>query len=250
MIRKFLPAATLLVFAIASTVHADVVATFEFTGGSMTPTLGTFATDNGITVSDLNAPYDLTDGDADLEGVKTADNIAIQGADTSFSGSTNAIAAMDYLTFSVTIPSTVTVNLDLMSADIAGVDIFTSGSVAGHVSRIYSSIQGTDDTLGDTIGRFGYQSSGDNPFENQSQGLTDLTGNINLGGNVSEIDFQNLSDVTVTFYLPFIDNSSSVSRAIILDNLQIDGSLTVVPEPTAFMIGLATLAGCGLRRRR
>ena len=247
-----LNAVIMAIFALltANSAEADLIANFEFAGGSLTPTLDAFATSNGITVSDLSAPYTLTDGDADLEGVKTADNIAIQGVDTPSGGSGSQLTAGQFVSFSLTIPSTVTVDLDFISAEVAGVDVFIGGN-GGHTSRIFSSIHGFDDISGDTIGRFGYQSSGDSPFAVQGFGLSDTSGNSPLGGNVVGADFQNLSDVTVEFVLPFIDNSSSISRGIIIDNLSIEGSLSAaIPEPNACFVLMIGGSALGLRRRR
>lgn len=228
--------------------QAAVLATYEFTGGSLTPTLTATATSNGITVSDLSGAATYNDGDGDLD-LKDANNAAVQGADTAHTGTGAAITASNWMTFSVSIPSGVTIDLDTISFEIGVDNFWGNGSPGGHMSRVFSSIDGTDAVSDDTIGRVGFlggSNNTDRPIETQTLGLSDPTGNINNGANVTGDDFQGLTNTTVTFYLPWIDNSSSGTRAVILDDIVING--TIIPEPsTALLSGLAFL---GLLRRR
>lgn len=212
--------------AASNSVFADPIATFEFTDNSLAPTLESFATANGISVSDLTVSNvgDPFDGDA------TQDFLRISGDDTTeiFSGS--AVSAAQWLTFSVTIPDTVVIDLTELSVDleIAGSDPYT-------LARVYSSIDGFDDITGDTIVQFGLNAVGTWGPGTQTMDLATLTpanlgaNNTGAGSNVQIGDFRGLTDTTITFWLPWVDNTVLTTNFADLDNLTIGGIVTIDP---------------------
>lgn len=205
----------------AGSAGEDLV-TFEFTGNSLSPTLGNFATTNGITVSDITLG---TLGDLFDDGA--GDHLRITGSDTAFGGSSDAISAEQYLSFTIIIPDTVAIDLTSLSADI---EVVNAASYAN--SRVYSSIDGFDEILSDTIGAIGRNSSGSSAQATQTLNLRNPEDHDNAGNpgtnavtNILAGDFDNLSNTTITFYLPWIDNSGSESRYTDLDNLKVQAAL-------------------------
>ena len=231
-------------FVAATPTHADTLATFEFTNQSLAPTLGTFAITNGVTVSDLSVGNyaNLFDNGSDENFLR------ISGNDSPHKLSVDALANGDFLSFTVTIPATTSINLDTISMDIAGHNLFGGEPFSGHTARIYTSLQGFDDILEDTVGVFGFPvplSGTDFPLATQTRGLSDLSINLATGANVQGTDFVGLTDTAIVFYLPFKDGSATAQRWIDVDSVTITAS---IPEPASLAIAAACF--CTLLARR
>ena len=83
------------------------------------------------------------------------------------------------------------------------------------------------------------------PSSNGDTAVQTVTGD--LTGNA---DFQGVAaGETIEFRIYFADNSTGV-RAHRVGNLQVNASLSSIPEPTFALLGLALLAFAGTRRKR
>jgi len=128
-----------------------------------------------------------------------------------------------YLSFTVIIPDTVTIDLTELSADVS-----VSANLLS-AARVFSTIDGYDDVTGDTIGMLGYRQSSPAGLH-EVVDLADPTVNIDRGANVIAGDFDNLTDTTITFHLPWLDNSTAPTCQADLDNLTLKGK--VIPAPS------------------
>ena len=218
----------------AASASGAVLATFTFTnvGGvpSLVPTLGPEAIAAGVTVS--NFMIGSGAGSPTDEGASSA--LRITGLDTPSTNTGAALGLNAYYSFTVTIPNDKVVTLTSLSMDLTGTNLFYDNTSAnGHNARVYSSLDGFDDVTGDTLARIGFIGSG-NPVVNT----------VPLGGG-----FATLSGISVTFYMPFIDNSGTATRYLTLDNLVINGTIAV-PEPDMAWVGALGAGVLVLRRRR
>lgn len=181
---------------------------YEFTGGVMVPT-----------VSEL--PAGVTASNFALGGFTFA-NLSDNGGD----GNSLRISAGDVgtssgsakkLSFSLTIPADVTVNLTSFSLD------YTSGGLTGTEfinARIFSSIDGYDDLTNDTIAFMGRIANGADSATPQSISLVTPESNNGRGTNVTNGEFDNLTNKTVTFYLPFVQSGGLTSTDYVdIDNI-------------------------------
>lgn len=233
LVMKILPfVAAFLGFAASGS--GAVLATFTFTntGGvpSLVPTLSPEAIAAGITVSNFMTGSGA--GNPTDEGASNA--LRITGLDTPSINTGAALGLNAYYSFTVTIPNDKVVTLTSLSMDLTGTNLFYDNTSAnGHNARVYSSLDGFDDVTGDTLARIGFIGAG-NPVVNA----------VPFGGG-----FATLSGTSVTFYMPFIDNSGTATRYLTLDNLVINGTIAV-PEPDMAWLGVFGAATLVLRRRR
>ncbi|BCU78511.1 hypothetical protein [Luteolibacter sp. LG18] len=212
---------------------AAVLATFSFTnsGGvpSLVPTLGAEAIAAGITVGN----FTLGSGAGNPTDQGASNTLLITGMDTAGSTAT-ALGLNNYYSFTINIPADKVVTLSSLTMNFTGTNLFYDVNNAnGHNARVYSSIGGFDDVTGDTLGRVGYIGTGNAPVEA-----------VTLGA-----PFATLSGTSITFYMPFIDDSGVATRYITLDNLTING-VVAVPEPDPAIIGLIGMTALVIRRRR
>lgn len=222
------------VLGCAASASGAVIATFTFTdvGGvpSLVPTLDPDAIAAGITVSNFMVGSGA--GNPTDEGASNA--LRITGLDTPAATTPAALGVNAYYSFTLTVPNDKMVTLSSLSMSLTGTNLFYDNTSAnGHNARVYSSIGGFDDVTGDTLARIGFVGTG-NPAVNT----------VTLGGA-----FASLYGTSVTFYMPFIDNSGTATRYLTLDNLAINGTIAV-PEPDVAWVGLFGASALVLRRRR
>ncbi len=221
----------------AASVHASIIISYEFTDGSLSPTASGLPA--GVTASDFSI------GSFD-PGTLQSDALRLTGGDIGTNLTGTSFDNNTVLSFSLTIPSGVTLDLTSLTFD------YTSNGIAGQFiyARTFSSIHGTGEVVDDTIGLFGKASSDPSSATGVAINLDDPTGNTLLGSNVNAGDFDGLYDQTVTFYMPMIRSTEITDSAYIqFDNV----TLNAIPEPSSvLLVGLA-FAGLGLyglRRRR
>ncbi|MBX3742694.1 MAG: hypothetical protein KF712_17045 [Akkermansiaceae bacterium] len=206
---------------------------FPFTAGSLVPVLTNVPPE--VTVSNLSIG-----GGLNLSG--NPDALRFEGNDTGTATGT-ALTNGQYLSFSITIASGTAINLVSLTSDY--ISTVAAGSYSN--ARVYSSIHGYGDVTADTIGILGKpqnaSSSGTNVLS-----FTNPASNSTVGANmaVAAGDFMNLTNRTVTFYIPWVDNGGGTAYTD-LDNLTL--TFDVVPEPSHVLLGGLGLIPL-LRRRR
>ena len=189
---------------------ANLLATFEFTGGSLSPTDADPA--DGVTVSDLNinsyTPALLFDAD-------TPDEIRIDGLETQASTG-NAFKFGELFSFDVTNNSGSDLNMDSLRIDYQGTNVF--GNFA---ARVFTAPP--VDVVADTIGRLGKEDGGSDPVVELD--IAFLDGTDPGAGENAAAPVVIPDGGTVTFFLPFTMNSNSDTRFLDLDNLTVNSSL-------------------------
>ena len=228
-----LSALAAVIALLAAPVHAASVV-YEFTDGSLAPTVSGLPA--GVTASDFsigNFPTTALQSDA----------LRLTRADIGTNSTATSLANDTVLSFSLTIPSDVT--LDLISLTF---DYTSSGIDSAFVyARTYSSIHGHGAVVDDTIGLFGKATADPVSATGVTIDLADPTGNLLRGSNVNAGDFDGLTDQTVTFYMPMIRSGGDNSDYIQFDNV----TLNLIPEPsTALLVGGFGLLALLRRRRR
>lgn len=209
--------------------HAAVITSFDFTGGTLNSTGGssssTIGFEAGITGSDTSS------GDLRIQGLQTAGGALGGSAYTSHDE--DRIASENWITFSITVSDTQEIDLTSLNFD------YTEIEPASFLLGVYTSKTGF--TEGDHL--LGL-------YRNGIPGGTFTTNNgtsVDLSGVTA---LQDLTDETVEFRFLLGDDSGATSRIHVLDNIVLNGDVTVVPEPSATaLLGLGGLA-LVLRRRR
>lgn len=189
---------------------------------------------------------DLTDNSAGTGAIRVA------GDDNAPSGTGSSITADTMFTITVTLPSLATIQAAVPGATGANYESLeltweSTNTFQYSNARVYSDIAGNDDVTGDTIGRVGDFNGGSNPLTTSFVSLSDPESNTNNGANVSNGDFDSLEGQTLTFFIPWVDASSSATRYNDLSNITI--TVEAVPEPSTALLSGITLLGL-LRRRR
>ncbi len=222
--------AGVMLFLVPLANAAVVVASYNFTSGS--------AASND---SETNTSATGITFGSGISGAAFANNrLEIGGDDTTTAGSgnnlngelTTAISGNGYATFTVTIPSDVSVNLTSVQFDYG-----TGGSLGAFRFGIGAFSDKTGFTLGDQFyDRF--QSTGTTSYPAEQ---TSLAG---------EAALQNLTNTSVEFRIYIGDESGSPDRIHFFDNISLSGDVSVIPEPssTSLMVGILSLLM--IRRRR
>ena len=226
-----LPAFAAALTLLAAPAHAASIV-YQFTGGSLAPTVSGLPP--GVTASNFSI------GSFDNATLQS-DALRLTGADIGTAGTGTSFTNDTVLSFSLTIPSNVTLDLTSLTFD------YTSSGIDGKFiyARTFSSIHGFDEVVNDTIGLFG-KATGDDPSGTGVISLEDPTGNTLRGSNVNAGDFAGLTNQTVTFFMPMI-RGTNVNAA---DYIQFDNvTLNFVPEPSVALLGGLGLLAL-LRRRR
>jgi len=172
---------------------------YDLRAGNRAPAIS--GNPDGVTVSNFSVGVLPATGGTD--GVPR-----VKGSDVG-SASGTAITNNQYFSFSVTIPVGKFVNLTSLS--LAYQTNFPSAVFSN--ARVFSLIDGYDDLVGDTIGVVGKAATETpgNTVTTDTLNLTDPTGNPTKGANVQAGDFDGLTARTVTFFLPWIDGSTSAA---------------------------------------
>ena len=233
-LNKIILAALVAIFAQAPTYGDEILGIYEFTGGSLVATDADGS--DGITLSDMviGAGYgDLFDNGGD------GDSLRISGPDTQ-NGTGSATSNDAMLSFVLTNNSGSDLILDNISLDYQATNAFNYSS-----ARVFSSGQGFDAIVDDTIGVFG-RSTGGSDADVVNDVVSLRAGSAEFGANIVADDFTIADGDSITFFIPWIDASGSDTRFTDVDNIRI----SAIPEPTSIVI----LSGVGMliatRRRR
>lgn len=213
-----------LLSASAVPTNAAVIAEYLFTSGSnaSTGSLGsTIGFQSGIT-NPAFANNRLEIGGDDTSGVAL-------GAATYEAADQTRISGNNWVTFTITIANTQEIDLTTLTFD------YTEINPAQFLLGVYTSKGGF--TEGNHL--FGYYRPA------LTAGTFSQSPVINLSGPA----FQNLTNETVEFRFLLGDDSGSNTRIHVLDNITLNGTVTIIPEPSTALLGLLG-AGLLLRRRR
>lgn len=194
-------------------------ARYEFTGGSLSPKLTNVPA--GVTVDPLvlGAKFLAAPGVSGnlFDQGGGPDSLRITAADGTTAGTSSSFTAGTTLSFTVHIPADVTVSLHSLSLR------YKSTSVVGRSNaRVFSSVRGHLNATADTIGILGNDGEGTD--------VDFVLDTINLvaprtaggGGNIQDTDFANLSGISVTFEIPWMDGNDAATSFIDLDDLTLN----------------------------
>ncbi len=218
--KKLTLAVVLLLSACWNAPASAQTVRYEFTGGSMSPTLTGLPA--GVTASNFSIGTFSFAALSDNGG--SGNSLRLSRGDLGTS-STAALAG-PCLSFSLTIPAGTSLNLTSLALD------FTSGgvTVAEYMNaRVFSSIKGYGNATADTIGTLGRMANGADSG-NMTISLANPDSNPTNGANSNNGDFNSLTNRTVTFYLPFIrDSQTTATDYVDIDNITL--SFTSGPPP-------------------
>jgi lysophospholipase L1-like esterase len=207
-------------------------ARFEFTGGSLAPTLVNVPA--GVTVNPLvlgtkfNSPPG-TAGNLFDEGAGP-DGIRITAADGTGTATGTSITTGTTLSFTVHIPAGVTVGFHSLTLRYMGTSVALRSN-----ARVFSSIRGSMNASADTVGILGRDVAGtDAAFVLDTVNLAAVDGEA--GANIKAGDFTNLTNRSVTFTLPWMDGNDAATSFIDLDDLTLNFSVPSALKVTDFRI--------------
>ncbi len=150
-----------------------------------------------------------------------ADSLRISGNDVGGSTAT-AMSTGAFLSFSVTIPAGVSVNLASLALDCQAVN-----AVSYSNARVFSTLDGFDNVTADTIGVLGRSTAGSDAMPvRRVISLATPESNPTRGANVTNGEFDGLPDTTITFYLPWIDGAATTAAYADIDNLELTFDVT------------------------
>lgn len=231
--KKLLIAATTLIAAPLSSHAAVVISQYNFTGNSAA------SSDS----EPLTSTSDITQGAGITGTIFASDRMEVRGNQTTATNGNNtlasqqppAITADDYITFTVTVPVGQVMSLTSLDYKWATQNAYRQSF------GIYS------DKTGFTYANIldGIHASGGSGTGGSMTAFTSRS--IDLSGIAS---LQDLTDTTVEFrfYITHPQSSSNL-RAWAFDDIELNGTVEVIPEPRAALLG-----GLGLlmllRRRR
>ena len=232
-IRSCLIASVLTMLGVIGA-HAATI-TYEFTGGSLAPT--SIGLPAGVTASNFGVgTLSLFDNGG------SPDSLRFFATDVGGSSATALGAANQYVQFSVTIAAGTIVNFTSLSLD------YTSTVPLANLSnsRVFSSIDAFNQIAEDTIGVLGKSANGPSGPVTSTLSLSAPEGNTGRGVNVTNGEFTALTNTTVTFYMPWIDNETGTTYTDV-DNIRL--TFDIVPEPSSMLLGAIGLLPL-LKRKR
>lgn len=231
-----------LAVAVASTqLSSAATVAYQFTGGSMVPIVTGLPA--GVTASDFSIGSFTFANLSDNGG--SGNSLRISGNDFTATGTGASFTANTVLSFSLTIPVGVTLDLTSITYD------FTSAGLTGGDftnARVFSNIDGSDDVIADTIGIIGVSSNGATSGTGVLVSLATPDSNASNGANSNDGDFDSLTNQTITFSMPLVRSAGTASNDFVdFDNITLN--FEQVPEPSAALLGGLGLLAL-LRRRR
>jgi len=230
---------SLLGFAVPNAHSASVL--YEFTAGSMVPTLSGLPA--GVTASNFSVGSftTLVANSTDGNALRLLGNGEVSSNTTG-----GSITANQVLSFSLTIPADVTLSLTSLTVDYTMFGLLDVNK--NLFGRVFSNIDGHDEVVADTIGIFPADGGGN--FDAPGTHVINLAnpeGNYRRGTNVNSGDFDDLTNQTITFYMPYIDFDAPNTSYVELDNVALN--FTIIPEPAVALLGSFGMLVL-LRRRR
>ncbi|TAE78635.1 MAG: hypothetical protein EAZ65_04560 [Verrucomicrobia bacterium] len=222
---------TISTFAFASLLLASAASSqtvrYEFTGGSMAPTVSGLPA--GVNVSNFSLGTLTFAALSDNGG--SGHSLRLSRGDV-VTSSTTALAG-PVLSFSLTIPAGVVLNLGSLALD------FSSGGISGTEylnARVFSSVKGSANPTDDTIGTLGRVANGADSGT-MSVSLATPDSNPTNGSNSNNGDHDGLTNCTITFFLPFIrDSQTTATDYLDIDNITLAFQVAppAAPEITGF----------------
>lgn len=202
-----------------SAISSAGTARYEFTGGSMAPTL------TDIPAGVVPGNFVIGSGFGSLfDQGGSPDSLRITGTDGPPTGTPGSYTANTVLSFSLTIPADRTLDLETLTLRYKGTSVNNRSN-----ARVYSNIRGHADATADTIGLVGRASGGtDANFVTSTVQLRTPSGN---GANIQATDFRGLTNRTVTFEIPWMDDNSTASQFIDIDDVTLTFSEALPPAP-------------------
>ena len=192
---------------------------YEFTAKSMVPTV----TDLPAGVTAENFVIGTGFGDLFDQG-GGLDSLRITGTDGPPTGTPASYSANTVLSFSVTIPADRALDLETLTLRYKGNSVVSRSN-----ARVYSNIRGHADATADTISIVGRSSGGtDASFVTSTVQLKTPSG---AGANIHANDFRALTNRTVTFEIPWMDDNTTATQFIDLDDVTLTFTEVAVPGP-------------------
>lgn len=215
---------------VASSARGQTVR-YEFTGGSMAPTVTGLPA--GVSASDFSLGTltfaALSDNGGNGHSLRLSRGDVVTSSATALAG--------PVLSFTLSIPAGVVLDLDSLALD------FSSGGITGAEylnARVFSSVKGSANPTADTIGTVGRVANGANSGS-MSVSLAVPDSNPTNGSNSNNGDHDGLTNRTVTFFLPFIrDGQTTATDYLDIDNITL--AFQVAPPPAQEITGFTATA--------
>jgi lysophospholipase L1-like esterase len=196
---------------------------YEFTGGSLAPTLSNLPA--GVTADSivLGAKFQAATGVSGniFDDGGGPDSIRITGADGAPQTTGEAFSVGATLSFTIHIASGTTVSLKSTSLDYKGKSLSARSN-----ARVFSTVRGRVNPANETIGVFGRDAGGADDAAYVVDTLDLVTPKTNtpwVGSTIQNGDFTNLAGPRdITFEIAWNDASTSATSYIDLDNLTLD----------------------------
>lgn len=152
------------------------------------------------------------------------DSLRITGTDGPPTGTPASYTANTVLRFSLTIPADRALDLETLTLRYKGTSVNNRSN-----ARVYSNIRGHADATADTIGLVGRSSTGTDP--NFVISTVQLRTPSSNGANIKANDFRALTNRTVIFDIPWMDDNSTALQFIDLDDVTLTFTEVAVPGP-------------------
>jgi len=205
--------------------NADVLADYPFVSGSA----GSTDTNANSTAQD----FIVSSYFGVLGGISSDSKTAYAQASGTPSDETSSFTDGAYFEFTVTPQSGYALDLSSLTFDTIFNGSDTWAAVQGSFV-VRSSIDGFSTNISSTF------------VENYQTGASFTSRSVDLTG----FEFQNITG-SVDFRIYLYDNSTATGRYLRVGNVELNGTVNAIPEPShaAFVLAIAAVAGLSLRRR-